>query len=46
MARASPPAHRNQLTEMAQTWEQLAEARKKQLAKEGKSREDDAPTDH
>lgn len=43
MARSAPQAHRDQLIAMAQTWEQLAEARKKQLAKQGKFKEDDAP---
>jgi hypothetical protein len=40
MARTATPAHRAQLEEMANTWDQLAEARKRQLAKEGKSAED------
>jgi hypothetical protein len=31
------PAHRAQLEQMATTWDQLAEARKKQLEKDGKS---------
>jgi hypothetical protein len=29
-------SHRIQLLQMAETWDQLAEARKRQLAKEGK----------
>jgi hypothetical protein len=37
MARTAIPAHRSQLEQMALTWEQLAEARKKQLKKGGKS---------
>jgi len=43
MARTAQPAHRAQLEEMAQTWDKLAEARKRQLAKEGKTEEDDEP---
>jgi hypothetical protein len=43
MARTAQPAHRAQLEEMAQTWDKLAEARKHQLAKEGKTEEDDEP---
>ena len=31
MARTASPAHRQQLEQMAETWEQLAEARKRQL---------------
>jgi len=41
MARTAPPAHRVQLEQMAQTWDQLAEARKRQLEKDGKT-EDEA----
>ncbi|WP_068020044.1 hypothetical protein [Rhodoplanes sp. Z2-YC6860] len=37
MARTAPVTHRTQLEQMAQTWEQLAEARRKQLLKQGKS---------
>jgi len=37
MARTAPPAHRQQLEQMAETWEQLAENRKRQLEKQGKS---------
>ena len=37
MARTAPPSHRLQLEQMAETWEQLAEARKKQLEKDGTS---------
>lgn len=40
MAQASP-AHREQLINMAETWEQLAEARRRQLRKDGKSNDDD-----
>ena len=43
MARNAQPAHRNQLIQMAETWEQLAEARKRQLAKEGKTEDGDTP---
>lgn len=42
MARTAPPAHRQQLEQMAETWEQLADARKRQLEKQGKS-DDDSP---
>jgi hypothetical protein len=42
MARNAPSAHRAQLEQMAQTWEQLAEARRKQLKQEGKPENDDA----
>ncbi len=37
MARTAPPAHRQQLEQMAETWEQLADARKRQMEKQGKS---------
>ena len=40
MARIAIPAHRSQLEQMATTWEQLAEARKKNLEKDGKSETD------
>ena len=33
LARAAPPEHRQQLEDMAKTWEQLAEARKRALKK-------------
>jgi hypothetical protein len=36
MARTEPATHRAQLEQMAQTWDQLAEARRKQLAKLGR----------
>ena len=42
MARTASPAHRQQLEQMAETWEQLADARKRQLEKLGKSVDDDA----
>jgi len=35
MARVASEAHRAQLEEMARTWEQLAEARRRKLEKEG-----------
>ncbi len=41
MARTAPPAHRQQLEQMAETWEQLAENRKRQLEKQGKSTADE-----
>jgi hypothetical protein len=34
MARMASPAHRVQLEQMAATWEQLAEGRRRQLAKQ------------
>ena len=40
MARVASAAHRLQLEQMAATWDQLAEARERQLAKEGKSEDD------
>lgn len=39
MARTAPPTHRVQLEQMAQTWDQLADARKRQLEKDGKTEE-------
>jgi hypothetical protein len=39
MARVALPQHRTQLEQMAVRWEQLAEARRRQLAKQ--SKEDD-----
>jgi hypothetical protein len=33
MAQAAPPQHREQLLEMAKTWEQLAEARRRHMNK-------------
>ena len=41
MARTASPAHRQQLEQMAETWEQLAEARKRQLEKQGKTVDDE-----
>jgi hypothetical protein len=41
MARVAQPTHRAQLEQMALTWEQLADARKKQLEKDGMSEADD-----
>jgi hypothetical protein len=41
MARTAPLSHRAQLIQMAETWEQLAEARKRQLGKLGKTEEDE-----
>jgi hypothetical protein len=35
MARTAQPSHKQQLENMADTWEQLAEARKKKLALRG-----------
>jgi hypothetical protein len=40
MARTAQPSHRVQLIQMAETWEQLAEARRRELAKQGKIEED------
>ena len=39
LARAAPPAHREQLEEMARTWEQLAEARKRKIKKQLKAKD-------
>jgi hypothetical protein len=41
MARTALPQHRQQLEQMAETWDQLADARKKQLKKDGKSEDDE-----
>ena len=41
MARTAQPFHRQQLEQMAETWEQLAKARKAQLEKQGKAEEDE-----
>ena len=41
-ARTAPPAHRQQLEQMAETWEQLADARRRQLKKQGKTADEDA----
>jgi hypothetical protein len=43
MARVALPPHRSQLEQMALTWEQLAEARRRQLAKQ--SRKADEPSE-
>jgi len=40
MARVAPPTHRQQLEQMAATWEQLAAARARKLAKQGKAEDD------
>jgi hypothetical protein len=42
MARTALPTHRQQLEQMAETWEQLANARKRQLDRQGRSEDDDA----
>jgi hypothetical protein len=42
MARLAPPSHKLQLQQMAEVWEQLAEARRRKLEKQGKSVQDDA----
>jgi hypothetical protein len=42
MARTVPPGHRAQLEQMADVWDQLAEARKRQLEKRGISADEDA----
>ena len=39
MARTAPPTHRQQLEQMAATWEQLAVARQRKLLKAGKAGE-------
>ena len=39
MARTAPPTHRQQLEQMAATWEQLAVARQRKLLKGGKAGE-------
>jgi len=41
MARTAMNSHKLQLEKMAETWEQLAESRKRQMAKEGRSDEED-----
>ena len=41
MARTALPSHRVQLEDMAQTWDKLAGARRRQLEKEGKTEEYD-----
>jgi hypothetical protein len=37
MARTALPSHRQQLEQMAETWEQLAIARKRQLERQGQT---------
>jgi len=37
MARTALPSHRQQLVQMAETWEQLAIARKRQLERQGQT---------
>ena len=39
MARSAPPSHRQQLEQMAETWEQLAESRRRQLARHGETQD-------
>jgi hypothetical protein len=41
MARTAPPAHRQQLEQMATTWEQLADARHRKLLKGGIAEDND-----
>ena len=41
MARSASPSHKHQLEQMADVWEQLADARRRKLEKEGKSVDDD-----
>ena len=41
MARTAPPSHRLQLEQMADVWEELAEARKRKLDRLGLSPNDD-----
>jgi hypothetical protein len=41
MARTALPSHRQQPEQMAETWEQLAAARKRQRERQGKSEEED-----
>jgi hypothetical protein len=43
MARTASPAHRQHLEQMAETWEQLAEARKRKLEKNDQILEGDYP---
>ena len=40
MARVALPQHRTQLEQMALTWEQLAEVRRRQLAKQSKEHDE------
>ena len=41
IARTAPPSHRAQLEQMAQTWEQLALTRKRQLKQSGQTEDQD-----
>ena len=41
MARTAQPQQREQLNSMASTWERLADVRRKQLERDGKSEEDE-----
>lgn len=43
MARTASPAHSQHLEQMAETWEQLAEARKRKLEKNDQILEGDYP---
>jgi hypothetical protein len=40
MARVAQPTHRLQLEQMAETWEQLAKARKRKMEKQGNGNDD------
>jgi hypothetical protein len=40
MARTALPSHRQQLEQMAETWEQLAAARKRQLGRQSQTEKD------
>lgn len=42
LARTALTTHRVQLEDMAATWEQLAQARKSKLEKQGQTEDDDA----
>lgn len=42
MARTASASHRDQLVQMAETWEQLAAARKRKMERDGKA-EDEYP---
>jgi hypothetical protein len=44
MARAATNSHRMQLEKMAVTWEQLAEARRRDLHKRGLPPDEESPT--
>jgi hypothetical protein len=45
MARTASPEHKAMLEQMAETWDQLAEARKRQLDRHGVPYEQDDGTD-